>query len=83
MPLGASCIMHHDTSVLTASLIISFPNFWEMNENNLAYSREEIPQKKNPFRAFENIVVLISVALNTTVLLLESEQSLQGFAYHI
>ena len=54
-----------------------------MNENNLAYSREEIPQKKNPFRAFENIVVLISVALNTTVLHLESEQSLQGFAYHI
>ena len=76
-------MMHHDTSVLTASLIISFPNFWEMNENNLAYSREEIPEKKNPFRAFENIVVLISVALNTTVLLLESEQSLQGFAYHI
>ena len=54
-----------------------------MNENNLAYSREEIPLKKNPFRAFENIVVLISVVLNITVLLLESEQSLQGFAYHI
>lgn len=69
-------MMHYDASVLSASLIISFPNFWEMNENNLAYSREEIPQKKNPFRAFENIVVLISVALNTTVLLLESEQSL-------
>lgn len=76
-------MMHYDASVLSASLIIGSPNFWEMNENNLAYSREEIPQKKNPFRAFENIVVLISVALNTTVLLLESEQSLQGFAYHI
>ena len=76
-------MMHYDASVLSASLIISSPNFWEMNENNLAYSREEIPQKKNHFRAFENIVVLISVALNTTVLILESEQSLQGFAYHI
>ena len=76
-------MMHYDASVLSASLIISSPNFWKMNENNLAYSREEIPLKENPFRAFENIVVLDSVALNTTVLLLESEQSLQGFAYHV
>lgn len=54
-----------------------------MSENNLTYSREEILLKENPFRAFENIVALDSVRLNTAVLFLESEQSLQGFAYHI